>query len=125
MKRSAFVEFALNVDLTAVFLHNAVDNRQAEPGSVILGGKERIENVGEVFAFDPFATVSDRDAEDLRPIAVGLSKRGHPFRVLAGLGRHNEIAAVFHRVHGIDKEIQEDLLQLVGVGAYCINIRLP
>ena len=48
-----------------------------------------------------------------------------PFVGRANLGGHVEFAAVLHRVHGIEEEIEEDLFELVGIGADCIHIRVP
>src|ERR1700722_6470686 len=48
MKSRPFLKFALHFDLPSVLLNDAVHNGKAEAGSVILGGKEWVEDVREV-----------------------------------------------------------------------------
>ena len=65
MKTGSAFDFALDFNLAAVLLHDAVDNRKAQPRPIILGRKERIENVRHILRFNPGAIVLHGDAQNL------------------------------------------------------------
>ncbi len=66
MKGRALGEFAFHFDLPGMFLDNSVHDGQAESRAVILGRKEGIEDVRDVFAANAFAVVANRDAQEPR-----------------------------------------------------------
>src|SRR5438105_6297560 len=80
---------ALDVDLTAVVLHDPVHEGQAEPGARGLGRVEGLEDVGEVVAADALAGVGDPQEQ----VAAG---GGH---------RHPQLTAVGHRLQRVEAEI--------------------
>jgi hypothetical protein len=82
-----------------VFLHDPVGDRQAQPGAAALGfrGEERIVDAREMLGRYADARVGHLDDR------IGA----------VGAGRHREPAPVRHRIAGVEKQIEEDLLQLV------------
>ena len=108
-----------------MFLNYSVDDRQAQAGAVIFCAKKRIENVGNIVAANSFACIADSDTKDFLRLTIAMSNRGHPFLVVSDLCAYTQLAAALHRVHGVDEKVEENLLQLVAIGAYCINISLP
>ncbi len=54
-----------------MFLDDPVHDGQAEAGAVILGGKKRIEDVGDIFTANAFAVIANGDAQNLVHFPVG------------------------------------------------------
>ena len=52
VKRGSFREFALHFDLSAMFLNDAMDDRESESGPVILRREKRIEDVRDILGFE-------------------------------------------------------------------------
>src|SRR5437016_364518 len=105
VKRSSFAGAALDANLSRMFLDNAVSNRKAQtctaalafPGGC-LRGEERIVDALNVLLGNTGAGVGNDDTDAL-PI-----RSGNP-----------EGAAIWHRVLGIQEQVEEDLLQSTGV----------
>src|ERR1035438_1289463 len=114
----AAAELALNEDVAAALLDDAVDGGKSEAGAFafFFGGEEGLEDAGLGFAVHALASVADRDHD------VGAVFDESIFRAVrlvesdAG-GADADFAAVGHGVFGVDNEIHDDLLELSGVGA--------
>src|SRR5467141_474297 len=100
-ERRAEARGAADVDLAAVLLDDPVDEGESEPGPLRLGGEERLEDVGQVVGPDAFAAVGHRDFQ----------------AVTNDLGRDAELAALRHRLEGIQAEVPQHLPELLGVDA--------
>src|SRR5207302_5610555 len=108
---------ALDPDVTAVLLHDTVHRREAEPGPLAhaLRGEERLEQVclnlrthaGSAIAHTEHRVGSNAGAR------MRLDERAVELDV-AGLD--GEPTALWHRVPGVDGEVQDDLLDLRRVG---------
>ncbi len=57
------------------------------------------------------------------PVRAGDGR--DPFLRRPNLGRNHHLTAALHRVHGVEEKVEENLFELVGIGADCIHIRLP
>ncbi len=114
----AAAELALNEDVAAALLDDAVDGGEPEAGTFafFLGGEERLEDAGLGFAVHTLAGVADGNHD------VGSVLDESIFRTVglvegdAG-GANADFAAVGHGVFSIDDEIHDDLLELTGIGA--------
>src|SRR5271170_290735 len=115
---------ALDEDVTAALLDDAVDSGESEAGAfaILLGGEERLEDAGLSFAVHALAGVANGN-HDVRAVfdesifgVVGIVESD------AG-GANADFAAVRHGVLGIDHEIHDDLLELSGIGAGAANGR--
>ena len=95
---------ALHLDPAPVVLDDAVGDGEAEARSLadLLRRVEEIEGLGDLLLAHPGPVVRDRD----RQLAVD---RGAADRNLA------LASGVAHRVHRVDQDVQEDLLELEGV----------
>src|SRR5438132_1999885 len=98
-ERRAQARRAAHVDVTAVLLHDAVDQREPESGSLRFGGEEGLEDVREVARGDALAGIAHGDLE-----RVPTNRRGDP-----------ELAALGHRLDGVQAEIPQNLPELLGV----------
>lgn len=93
----------LDFELAAVdFGDDAVNDRQAEAGAAGFGGEERLEEAGALFLGHANAGVGESKKEE-----GGRKKRR----------ADSECAAVGHRVHGVEDEVEAGLLDLRAVGA--------
>ena len=94
--------------------------REAEPGSLpgLLGREERLEDPLQRFAAHPGAGIGDRQQHEFARPAIGDAQRfgGGDGGILQA---EREPAAVGHRVAGIDRHVEHDLLNLAGVG-HCL-----
>jgi len=68
----AFGQFAFHFDLASVFFNNSVNDRQPQPGPIILRRKKRIEDVGQIFGGNTLAVVSYRNTKNFTPVAVSV-----------------------------------------------------
>src|SRR5271166_4800554 len=109
---------ALNEDVAAALLDDAVDGGKSEAGTFafFLGGEERLEDASLGFTVHALAGVTDGNHD------VGAVLDESIFRTVglvegnAG-GANADFTAVGHGVFGVDDEIHDDLLELAGVGA--------
>ncbi len=106
-------EFGIHVDEAAGLLDDAVDGREAEPGSLadFLGREERLEDLVDDLGRYAGAGIGDIDAHVVggRHAVVGQS-RGFIRRDVGRL--HGQLAAIRHRVAGVDREIDDHLFEL-------------
>ena len=118
LHRRALAGLAVDLHVAAGLLDEAVDLREAEAGALadILGGEERLEGAGRIIARLMPTPVSVIDTTHILPgrdlglrSGIGLVEIG-----IGGLDR--ELAAVRHRVAGVDREVQDRALELVGIG---------
>jgi len=119
------VEFAVYPNESATLANNGVNHRKPESRAPTfwLGGKEGVENSGELFGGNAEAGIRDSELDELSSRRRGkLSTLGVFRRHRCGL--NNELAAIGHGIARIDAEIQEYLLQLTGVGLYQTKIFL-
>src|SRR5919198_2818499 len=89
----------LQMHLAAVILHDAVDEGQAESTAVGLRREERLEDVWEVLPRDALAGVGH----------AHLEASAHDG------GRHPQLAAVGHRLHGVEAKVPDGLAELLGI----------
>src|ERR1043166_6881511 len=88
-------------DAPAVSAHDALADREPEPHAFfLLGRKERAEDVGQRRFGNADPGVGDGDHHGIRAVARGAD-------------RH--LAAAGHRLGGVEQEIDQHLLELVGV----------
>src|SRR5271169_4448724 len=113
-ERCALSRRTLYVDLSGVFLNDAVGYRQPQAGAAGmaglgfgLGGEKRIVDAMNVFLRDAAAGVRHRDA-DVVPVARGDGER----------------ASRGHGVFRVEEQVQEDLLQLSGVAEDRRQVRM-
>ena len=95
----------------ALYDPNYCGESQSRAVAKFLGRKERIENLVDDVARDSHARVIDLK-EDMRSC---FCSRRHTRVVLVDreiLGRHGKRASRGHRVTGIDREIEQDLMEL-------------
>ena len=104
MKRSAAPRCGAHIDFSRVLLDDAVAYRQAQPGASAtgFGGEKRIKDLVNVFAGNAVAGVDDF----------------HFHAAVVGRRAHFQHSAGRHGVAGIQKQVQEHLLQLVGGTAH-------
>src|SRR5579862_5636951 len=101
---------ALHFDGPAVFAHDAISDRKSQSSTLAgaLGREERIVNPLQVLRGDTLPIVTYIDAS--KPIGVpGLNRQpgwiaGRP--------------AALHRIAGIQKEVEENLLQLARISLH-------
>ena len=104
---------------------DAVDRGQPKPGPTIvgLGREERLEHVlerGRVHA-GPGVRHREQDVGPRDHVRVARGVRVVELHV-GGLDR--QLAAVGHRVAGVDREVDDDLLDLAGVGLQVAELRV-
>src|SRR5437762_2304334 len=98
-KGGAQARRAPNVDVPAVLLDDAVDEREPEARPLRLGREEGFEHVRDVARRNALAGIADRDLE----------------RVAANGDRDAKLAALRHRLHRVQTEIPQDLAELLGI----------
>src|SRR5665213_2109606 len=115
-ERAPLAELRRHRDVAVALLDDAVDARQAEPGALAdtLGRVEGLEDAFLDLGRHAVSRVGDRQ----RKVAAGLDlgRGGEPIRAdcaLVGLDRQD--AAAVHRVARVQREIEQDLLNLRGV----------
>ncbi len=94
----------LELDLAAVPLDDAVDDRQPEAGALLLRGEERVEDLLQVLRRDPRAGVLERHLD--------------PAPVLDERGLDDERAAPRHRLAGVHDDVHERLPELAEVAVH-------
>ena len=92
---------AFNRDLAAVLPEDAPAHGQAESRTPRPGGKPWFKNLWEVFLGDPGPGIAYLDL-DARRSAINAANR--------------KPAAARHEANGIQREVQEDLLEQVAIG---------
>ena len=123
-ERRAFPRLADHVDVPLVLLDDAVDDGQAQAGALaeFLGGEERLEDARLHFAAHAAASVGHGQQHVAAGLDVGRQVVG--VRVqddVAGLD--GELAAARHGVAGVDRQIDEHLVDLAGVGLDAREVR--
>lgn len=95
----AFADAASDIDLAAVFAHDAADNHETETGAHAAGGEEGLEEAIEVLGGDAFAGISETDAH---------------FEVVES-GFHRQGATVGHGLASVADEVVKSLLHLIAI----------
>src|SRR5262249_38725370 len=98
-------ELALDFNLPAVFLYDAMDDRKPQPRTVVFGRKEWIEDMCNVFWFDSHAVVLNSDPQDFAHFSSFARQRGRPSIGRSDFGCYGERTARLHSVESVDKEI--------------------
>ena len=117
MKVGALSGLALDDDLPAALLHDAVDRRQAEARSLpeLLRREEGLEEAALQLRGNAAPGIRDRD-RDLRPqFLPGGLVEVHGFRGVEVPGADRDPTAVRHGVARIQREVHDDVLELAGV----------
>ena len=83
-----------------MFLDDTLNDRQAEAGAFVFGGEKGFEDMCQVFGRDAVAGVGDYD---FYPRADECSL-------------YRQRPAIGHGVDGVEKKVDENLFELVGVG---------
>ena len=122
---------ALDGDGAAALGHDTEDRRQPQPGPLAdsLGREERLEDMRAHLIVHPDSAVLNRESQvvaGLEPLLgreeVQATDLGAVLRLRVVLGHDHprrldgELAAVGHRVPRVDAEVEDDLLDLTGVG---------
>src|SRR5688500_7831432 len=89
----------LDIDLAAVVLEDPVNQGEPETAATRLGREEWLEDMGDVTAADPVAGVFDADDQ----------------RFIHGARGDAELAAIRHRLHGVEAEIPDGLAELLRI----------
>src|SRR5262249_2605803 len=109
----AFADLGLRIDETAGLFDDAVDGREAETGALadLLGREERLEALVQNVRRDAGPSVGDLDQHIVGRrhalVSVARAVSGSDVR-----GAHPELAAVRHGIAGVDREIDDHLLEL-------------
>src|SRR5262249_12946746 len=98
-------ELALDFNLPAVLLYDPMNDRKPQPRTVILGRKEWIEDMCDVFWFDSNAVVLNSEPQDLVYVPRLARQRGRPSIGRSDFGCYSERTARLHSVESVDKEI--------------------
>src|SRR5512143_183398 len=106
-------------DRPLVRLHDALADREPEAGPLLLRRVERDEDALAGVLGDARAGVAEPDLDDVGA-ARALAPEGE--LVARDARRDGEAPAAGHRLEGVEREVQEDLLQLLGVG---LHVRHP
>ena len=99
---------ATHAHRAAVILHDRLRDPESEPGALApLRGEERLEDLREHVVRDPLARVADLDLHPLASNELRLDTG-------ARLRRHGDGPALRHRIGGVQDEVEDHLLELVG-----------
>src|SRR5688572_21307761 len=89
---------AAHLDVAAVAAHDAVRDPESKPAAllVLLGGEERLEDVGHVLLGDPGPRVPNLDVHGIgtQKLRIGVARE---------VGRNVDVAAVGHSLLGIQE----------------------
>src|SRR5262249_43613088 len=109
-------DFRVDLDDPAVVPDDAVYHGQAHarPLAALLGREERLEDASTNLVGDPGARVGDRDHQ-VPPGGDAAVLAGVLLVELDDARREAQYAAVRHGVAGVDREIQQDLLDLARI----------
>ena len=116
LHRRAMPLLAVDVDVAVRLFDEAVDHAETEPRplSNVLGGEERLEHLVEQAAGDSLAGVAHRDHD----VVAGLDLAAHARVVLVEYdvpGFERQLAAIRHRVTGVESQIENRGRELAGV----------
>ena len=112
-ERGALAGLGIHVDKAAGLLDDAIHRREAKPGALadFLGREERLEDLVDDIGRNAGAGIGDVDPHIIRRRHALVGQlRGFIRRDVGGL--HRQLAAVGHRVAGVDREIDDHLLEL-------------
>ncbi len=117
LDRRAQPDLAVDLDVAARLLDEAVDLGQAKPGAVadLLGREERLEGARDRLPAHADAAVGDCGHDILAGHDLGLGGGVDVIEIGVG-GLDGQPPAGGHGVAGVDREIQDRDLELVGVG---------
>src|SRR5262249_48876536 len=104
---------ALDADEPAVLFDDSIADREGETGTAILCGKERGEDVGQVFLFDSHSLVPDVYPVQPASIASFTAYMATAFQ----RRRDSQSTASVHRLKGIFHQVEKNLCQLCSVAA--------
>ena len=112
----ARIQLALDFDPAVMLFDDPVNRGQSESGALtdFLRGKERLEDFLQVLWINAAAGVGDSQADKFAGARLGIVSFVRFIHRDAG-GRDNQLPAFRHRIARIDREIQNDLLELSGV----------
>ena len=116
---AALADFGVTVDEPAGLLDDAVDHRQAEAGALadLLGREERLEDLLDQVRRDAGAGVFHFDDHIFGRREVAVAELPALFRRHVA-GADGQLAASRHGVARVDREVDDDLLELADVGAH-------
>src|SRR5262249_25094501 len=107
--------FAIDPDMSATLLYDAVDRRQSQPASLphFLRRKEWFKDTGPRGFIHPHPVVADRE-HDVASGSHGVFA-GKTFVEVNYSRVDNEFSATRHGIPGIHCEIEHNLIELTGV----------
>ena len=120
-ERRALAQLAVDPDMPAALVHDAVHRGEPEPRAVVLGGEEGLEEVRlhvRVHADARIRHLEHHVRARLEPGPRRLVLADHAIGRLDG-----QAPAIRHGVARIDGEVQEHLLDLAGIGRHGSQVR--
>ena len=118
LERRALAELAVDPDVAAALLDDAVDGREPEPGALaaVLRREERLEEPAAAsLRVMPIAGVADRE-HHVRARGASCTSLHERLVELDVRRLDRQACRRRHRVPGVDDEVHEDLLELPGIG---------
>ena len=123
LEAASLSRFAVHADRAAALFDDTVDGGQSEPGSVAagFGGEERLEEMLDGFFVHAGAGIGHGQLH----IGAGLATRRRVLSVEAGVGgAEEEPAAVRHGITRVDRQVEQHLVHLAGIGHDQIERRI-
>ena len=116
-ENGALADFRFGVDVAARLLDDSVDHRKPEPGALadILGGEERFENLLHHIGRNASACVRQLDEDILAHLHAAIIQLRNLVR-LDIAGPDSDRATFGHGIPGIDRQIDQHLLELAEIG---------
>src|SRR5262245_10737316 len=90
VETGAAIEFAFNLDLASMFLHDSMDDRQPKACPIVFSREEGIKYMRHIIGFDSHPIVFDRDPKNLTHTGFCAGKSGRPCFGRANLRRNGE-----------------------------------
>ena len=118
----ALADAALHLDGAAVALHDALRDGQAQAGALGLRRVEGDEDAVERVLRDARAGVGEAHLDLVGRVARRRVAERELHRRVRPAGAHHQPAAVGHGLHRVERQVDEHLLELLGVG---VDLRQP
>ena len=113
----ALADPAGHVDLTIALIDQSIDHREAQActQTLVLGGIEQLEDSGQTLVVDTAVIVVDSETD----VLIGLEieePTGQRSVKREGCCLNSELSAMGHGVARVDRQVNQRLVKLFGVG---------